>query len=66
MTRDCFEYKFYFLCIKTEFKKFVNFLNTPSDDKDLPRFVTKLGLKFMVNQEEITMLINKLELKHQY
>ena len=45
-----------------EFKKIVNFLNTPSDDKDLPRFVTKLGLKFMINQEEITMLMKKLEL----
>ena len=24
-----------------EFQKIVNFLDTPSDDKDLPRFVTK-------------------------
>ena len=29
------------LCIKIEFQKFVNFLDTTSDDKDLPRFVTK-------------------------
>ena len=52
-------------CIKMEFQKIVNFLDTTSDDKDLPRFVTKNGLKFMINQEEITMLIKKLESKHQ-
>ena len=28
-------------CIKMEFQKIVNFLDTTSDDKDLPRFVTK-------------------------
>ena len=27
--------------IKMEFKKITNFLDTTSDDKDLPRFVTK-------------------------
>ena len=27
--------------IKMEFQKFANFLGTASDDKDLPRFVTK-------------------------
>ena len=48
-----------------KFQKIVNFLDTTSDDKDLPRFVTKNGFKFMINQEEITMLTNKLELKHQ-
>ena len=35
-----------------EFQKIVNLLNTTSDDKDSPRFVTKKGLKFMINQEE--------------
>ena len=29
------------LCIKIEFQKIVNFLDTISDDKDLPRFVAK-------------------------
>ena len=43
-----------------EFQKIVNFLDTTSDDKDLPRFVTKNGLKFVINVEEITMLIKKL------
>ena len=28
-------------CIKTEFQKITNFLDTTFDDKDLPRFVTK-------------------------
>ena len=30
-----------FYCIKMEFQKITNFLDTTSDDKDLPRFVTK-------------------------
>ena len=48
-----------------EFQKIKNFLDINSDDKDLPKFVTKNGLKFMINQKEITMLIKKLELKLQ-
>ena len=48
-----------------EFQKNTNFLDITSDDKDLPKFVTKNGLKFMINQKEITMLIKKLELKLQ-
>ena len=48
-----------------EFQKIVNFLNTVSDDKDLPSLLLKNGSKFMINQEEITMLIKKLESKHQ-
>ena len=43
-----------------EFQKILNFLDTTSDDKNLPRFVTKNGLKFVINEEEITMLIKKL------
>ena len=35
------EHKFYFLYIKTEFQKITNFLDTTSDDKDLPKFITK-------------------------
>ena len=41
MTWDCFDHRFYFLCIKIEFQKIVNFLDTTFDDKDLSRFVTK-------------------------
>ena len=47
-----------------EFQKIVNFLNT-NFNEDLPSFLLKNGLKYMINQEEITMLTNKLELKHQ-
>ena len=44
-----------------EFEKMVSFLDTASDNKDLPTFVTKKsGLKFMINHKEITMLIKKL------
>ena len=48
-----------------EFQKIVNFLDTTSDDKDLPKFVTKNGLKFVINHKKIMMLIKKLESKHQ-
>ena len=48
-----------------EFQQIVNLLDMTSDDKDLPRFATNNGLKFMIKQEEITMLKKKLELKHQ-
>ena len=48
-----------------EFQKIVNFLDTTSDNKSLSKFVTKNGLKFMINYKEITMLIKKLGLKHQ-
>ena len=63
--KQIIEHKCYFLCIKMEFQKIVNFLDTTSDDKDLPRFVTKNGLKFIINQKKITTLIKKSELKHQ-
>ena len=43
-----------------EFQKITNFLDTAPDDKDLPRFVTKNRLKFMINQKEIKMLMKKL------
>ena len=48
-----------------EFQQIVSLLDTTSDDKDLPTFVTENGLKFMINQKKITALTKKLELKHQ-
>ena len=42
MILDCFEHKFYFLCIKMEFQKILSFLDATFDDKDLPKFVTKI------------------------
>ena len=65
MPQDYFEYKFYFFCIKMEFQNITNFLDITSDNKDLPEFVTKNGLKFMINQKKIITQINKLELKLQ-
>ena len=52
----------WYYCRKMEFQKIVNFLDTTFDDKDLPRFITKNRLKFMINQEETTMLIKKTSL----
>ena len=48
-----------------EFQKITNFLDITTDNKDLQKFVAKNGLKFIINHKEITMLINKLESKHQ-
>ena len=48
-----------------EFQKIVNLLDATSDDKDLPRFVTKNGLNFMINEEKVTESTKKLELNYQ-
>ena len=47
-----------------EFQKIVNFIDTTSDNKDLPTFVTKKCIEVLINQKEITMLIKILGLKH--
>ena len=60
LSTECVHY-----CIKMEFQKIANFLNIASDDKDFPRIVTKKWIKVYINQEEITMLTKKLELKLQ-
>ena len=41
MIWDYFDYKFYFFCMKMEFQKIANFLDITSDNKNLPKFVTK-------------------------
>ena len=48
-----------------EFQKIINLFDTNANEKDLPRFVTKNGLKFMISRKKITVLTKKLELKHQ-
>ena len=45
-------------CIKMEFQKIANFLNTTSDDKDLPRFVTKKWVE-VYDQSEGNYNVNK-------
>ena len=49
-----------------EFQKIENFLNTTSDDKDLPRFVTKKWIEVYDQSEKVTTLTKKLESKHQF
>ena len=63
--KTCFEYRFYFSCTKMEFQKITNFLDKTFDDKDYQDLLLKNGLKFVINQKEIAMLIKKLESKHQ-
>ena len=48
-----------------EFQKIVNLLDMTSFDSDVPRFGTKIGLKFMTSLKRITVSIKKLELKEQ-
>ena len=48
-----------------EFQKIVNFIGTTSDKRDLPNLLPKNGMKFMIHQKEISMLIKKLGIKHQ-
>ena len=52
-------------CIKMEFQKIANFLDTALDDKDSPRFVTKKWIEVYDQSEKITTLTKKLELKSQ-
>ena len=48
----------YFERIKIEFQKIVNLLDTTSDDKDLPRFVTKKWIE-VYDQSEKNYNANK-------
>ena len=58
MNSDYFKYKFYFLCIKMQFKKITNFLDITFDNKDLPKFVTKKWIE-VCDQSEGNYDINK-------
>ena len=71
MLLNCFEHKMWYYCIKMEFQRIMNFLNTTSDDKDMPRFVTKKwieiydqsGENYNVNKEiriKVSMLRSDL------
>ena len=51
MILDCLEHKKWHHCIKMEFQKISSFLDTTSDGKDLPKFGTKNGLKFMIRKK---------------
>ena len=55
-----------FYCIKMEFQKIVTLLDTTSDDKDLPRLVTKKCIEvYDQSGKKVTLSTKKLELKHQ-
>ena len=45
-------------CIKMEFQKIVNFVDTTFDDQDLPRFVTKKWIE-VYDQSEGNYSVNK-------
>ena len=48
-----------------EFQKIVNLLDITSDNKDLPRYVTKKWIEVYDQSKKITIIPKKLELKHQ-
>ena len=68
MILDCFErgsaeysfikYKFYFYCMKMEFRKITNFLDITSDNKNLPKFVTKKWIE-VYGQSQGNYNVNK-------
>ena len=58
MILDYFEHKMWHHCIKTQFLRIVNFLDTTSDDKYLPRFVTKKWIE-VYDQSEKNYNVNK-------
>ena len=58
MTWDYFSTKWNFHCIKMKFQKIVNLLDRASDDKDLPRFVTKKWVE-VYDQPERNYSVNK-------
>ena len=45
MTIDFFEHKMWHYFMKMEFQKITIFLDTTSDDKDLPRFATEIWIE---------------------
>ena len=48
-----------------EFLKIVSFFDITSDDKNFPKFVTKNGLKSLINQEKTIAQTKISESKHQ-
>ena len=50
-----------------EFQTIINMLDMTSDDKDLPKFVTKKWVEvYDQSEKKNTVLTKKLELKHQW
>ena len=57
------ESKFYFLCIKIEFEKIVNFLDITSNNEDLPKFVTKKWIEVYDQSQENYDVIEEIRIK---
>ena len=47
--------------IKMEFQKIANFLDTTSDDKELPKFVTKKLIKVYDQSRRLKFMISQLQ-----
>ena len=65
MILNCFEHKYNSYCIKMEFQKIVNVLDTTPNDENLPKFTTKKWIEVYDQSERNTALTKKLELKLQ-
>ena len=63
MILECFECKFYFLCIKIEFQKITNFLDITSDNKDLSKIVTKKWIEGYDQSQENYDINKKIRIK---
>ena len=63
MILECFEGKFYFLCIKMEFQKITNFLDITSDNKDLSKIVTKKWIEGYDQSQENYDINKKIRIK---
>ena len=48
-------------CIKMEFQKIANFLDTTSNDKELPKFVAKKWIKVYDQSRRLKFMINQLQ-----
>ena len=58
MNLDCFEHKYISYCIKVEFQKIVNFLDTAPNDKNISKFTTKKWIE-VYDQSERNYSPNK-------
>ena len=47
----------WYYCIKMELQKITNFLDINIDNENLPKYVTKNGLKYLINHKKTMMLI---------
>ena len=63
MTLNCFEHKMYSPFIQMEFQKILNLLDSTSEDKDLPRFVTKKWIEVYDQSEKNYNVSKEIRIK---